>query len=115
MRNIFFRTKEKETVPPLLNELQEALERWETAKIGFDWANSEYTDYAIHKLNASEHMFTTLLREAKKDGLEAWPPGVDGLFSGPPGIPLTESVEVTKTSDTAKASDTTEVSDIHRE
>ncbi len=109
MKNIFFRAREEDTVPPLLDELRKAFERWESARLGFDWANREYTDYAIHKLNASEHMFTTLLREAKKDGLEAWPPGIDGLFSGPPGPPLDEPKKV------AGASDTTKASDIHRE
>lgn len=90
MKNILFPPKQKQTTPPILNEIHEAREMWQLAKINLNWANNNYIDYAIHKLNASEHRFIALLKEAKKDGLTAWPPGVDGLYTGPPEIPQTE-------------------------
>ncbi|WP_035106955.1 DUF2508 family protein [Desulfovirgula thermocuniculi] len=60
--------------PGLLEIIDEARRELKEAWEEFHLAGSDLVDYTIFKINAAERRLTGLLRQARRQGLTAWPP-----------------------------------------
>lgn len=59
---------------PLLDAVNKARQEWQLALKELNQIDSNLTEYAIFKVNATERRYITLLEQAKKEGITAWPP-----------------------------------------
>lgn len=59
--------------PELLTIIRESFKEWQTVKNQFNFVEPGMMEYMIHRLNAAEKHYTTLLAQARSEGLKAWP------------------------------------------
>lgn len=57
---------------PLLREIERARLEWHEAVRQLDFAETEFIDYAVFRINSALAQYIALLKEAKKCGLTAW-------------------------------------------
>ncbi len=60
--------------PTLLDAVNKARQEWQYALRELNQVDSNFAEYVIFKINATERHYITLLEQAKKEGVTAWPP-----------------------------------------
>lgn len=53
--------------------VQNAREEWRQALNEMDYIDGDLAEYAIFKINAAERRYIALLKQARKEGVTAWP------------------------------------------
>jgi nucleoid-associated protein YejK len=56
----------------LVSNVHEARQAWRDALEMLNFVDTEFVDYAVFHLNASERLFVALLQEARRKGVTAW-------------------------------------------
>lgn len=74
-------------MPALAEEVDTSRKAWQQALEKLNYANKDHIDYVIFNINAAEKRFTTLLKEARRQGITAWVLCADGKYTGPPVQP----------------------------
>jgi hypothetical protein len=59
-------------VHPLMEEINKARREYGEAERMLDYADPDFIDHAIHRLNTALSQLNALIRAAKKQGLQAW-------------------------------------------
>ncbi len=59
--------------PTLLDAVNNARQEWQFALRELNQVESNLAEYVIFKVNAAERRYITLLEQAKKEGVTAWP------------------------------------------
>jgi len=59
--------------PNLLSATESARQEWIQALRELDHIDSDLSDYVIFKINAAERHYMTLLKQARQEGVMAWP------------------------------------------
>lgn len=59
--------------PGFADVVDKSRRAWQEALQEFDIIDSEMTDYVIYKIIAAERHYMALLKQAKRDGVKAWP------------------------------------------
>lgn len=57
---------------PLLEEFEQARKDYGAAQLMLNFADSDFVDHAVHRVNTSQSQLNALIRVAKKQGLQAW-------------------------------------------
>jgi len=65
--------------PTLLSATERARREWLQALRELDHIDSDLSDYVIFKINAAERHYMTLLKQAKQEGVIAWPADPDKI------------------------------------
>lgn len=72
-----FRTREMVESPPtsdLVDAVECARRDWQLALKEIDHIDSDLDEYIVFRINAAERRYMALLEQARKEGLNAWPP-----------------------------------------
>lgn len=59
--------------PTLAHAVENARRDWQQAIREMDHIDGELTEYVIFKVNAAERRYMALLKQAKREGVTAWP------------------------------------------
>ncbi|MFZ5596377.1 MAG: hypothetical protein ACOY31_05125 [Bacillota bacterium] len=59
--------------PDLLGDIREALKELKISRNLYNYIDHDFIDYMVHRMNAAERHYTTLLTWARNEGLKAWP------------------------------------------
>lgn len=64
---------DKTNAATLLAAVENARRDWQQAWQEMNYVDSELSDYIIFKINSTERYYMMLLRQAKQEGITAWP------------------------------------------
>lgn len=60
-------------VSPLVSAIEGARRDWQMALREMDQIDLELSEYVIYKINAAERRYIALLKQAREEGITAWP------------------------------------------
>lgn len=72
-RTLFVSPAGKPEPHDLVASADSARLNWQQAWREFDQVGGDYTDYVIFKINSAERYYMLLLKQARQEGIGAWP------------------------------------------